>query len=315
MELNNPKEAPMEKKQSAESKNKFQVLMSGGIKKRTYSERKNSQDKPDTSVSIPRTQINNKATYLNSLLKKSFFNTINKSNEINLINRQKSSDIILEENTNSKLYYPKEVPKNFLPPYLFDTININKNKKLTRQTKNELRDILDLYDKQKNNMKKYENDLKDAKDDLKKAKEARRKIMEEVYEIKKEIELFNNNENNFNYNNAFNRSRLSVQNNNMNDLFKNLNKGQNDGVVNEENEKKKIELDNEIKEYEDKISQLKFKNKSFVEDYDMLMNDYRKNLNKNLKLKNCIYDIDNKTKEALKEKSDLKKYINKMGKV
>ena len=164
-------------------------------------------------------------------------------------------------------------------------------------------------------MKKYENDLKDAKDDLKKAKEARRKIMEEVYEIKKEIELFNNNENNFNYNNAFNRIRLSVQNNNMNDLFKNLNKGQNDGVVNEENEKKKIELDNEIKEYEDKISQLKFKNKSFVEDYDMLMNDYRKNLNKNLKLKNCIYDIDNKTKEALKEKSDLKKYINKMGKV
>jgi len=76
-----------------------------------------------------------------------------------------------------------------------------------------------------------------------------------------------------------------------------------------------MELDNEIKEYEDKISQLKFKNKSFLEDYDMLMNEYKKNLNKNLKLKNCIYEIDNKTKEAVKEKADLKKYIDKMGKI
>ena len=312
MELNNSKEIPIEKKQSSENKNKFQILMAGGVKKRTNSERKSSQDRPDISSSTSRTQINTKATYLNSLLKKSFFNTINKSNESPFFHSKKSNDILLDENSNSKLYYPKERPKNFLPPYLFDSINVNKNKKLTRQTKNELRDILDLYDKQKNNMKKYENDLKEAKDDLKKAKEARKKIMEEVYEIKKEIEKINNNENN--YNNALNRSRLSVQINNINDIFKNLNKGQNDGII-EENEKKKIELDNEIKEYEDKISQLKFKNKSFVEDYDILMNDYRKNLNKNLKLKNCIYDIDNKTKVALKEKADLKKYINKMGKV
>ena len=312
MELNNSKEIPIEKKQSSENKNKFQILMAGGVKKRTNSERKSSQDRPDISSSTSRTQINTKATYLNSLLKKSFFNTINKSNESPFFHSKKSNDILLDENSNSKLYYPKERPKNFLPPYLFDSINVNKNKKLTRQTKNELRDILDLYDKQKNNMKKYENDLKEAKDDLKKAKEARKKIMEEVYEIKKEIEKINNNENN--YNNALNRSRLSVQINNINDIFKNLNKGQNDGII-EENEKKKIELDHEIKEYEDKISQLKFKNKSFVEDYDILMNDYRKNLNKNLKLKNCIYDIDNKTKVALKEKADLKKYINKMGKV
>ena len=312
MELNYSKEIPIEKKQSSENKNKFQILMAGGVKKRTNSERKSSQDKPDIlPQSTSRSQINTKATYLNSLLKKSFFNTINKSNESPFFHSKKSNDILLDENSNSKLYYPKERPKNFLPPYLFDSINVNKNKKLTRQTKNELRDILDLYDKQKNNMKKYENDLKEAKDDLKKAKEARKIIMEEVYEIKKEIEKINNNENN--YNNALNRSRMSVQINNINDIFKNLNKGQNDGII-EENEKKKIELDNEIKEYEDKISQLKFKNKSFVEDYDMLINDYRKNLNKNLKLKNCIYDIDNKTKEALKEKADLKKYINKMGK-
>ena len=315
MELNNSKEISIEKKQSSDNKNKFQALMTGGVKKRTYSVRKGSQDKLEASSNTPRAQINTKATYLNSLLKKSFFNTINKSNESSSFTNKQSNEIILDENSNTKLYYPKERPKNFLPPYLFDSISINKNKKLTRQTKNELRDKLDLYDKQKNNLKKYENDLKEAKDDLKKAKEARKKIMEEVYEIKKEIELFNNNENNNNnYNNGLNRSRLSVQINNINDIFKNLNKWQSDGI-NEENEKKKNKLDNEIKEYEDKISQLKFKNKTFVEDYDMLMNDYKKNLNKNLKLKNCIFDIDNKTKDALREKAELKKYINKSGKI
>jgi hypothetical protein len=312
MELNNSKEIPIEKKQSSENKNKFQILMAGGVKKRTNSERKSSQDRPDISSSTSRTQINTKATYLNSLLKKSFFNTINKSNESPFFHSKKSNDILLDENSNSKLYYPKERPKNFLPPYLFDSINVNKNKKLTRQTKNELRDILDLYDKQKNNMKKYENDLNEAKEDLKKAKEARKKIMEEVYEIKKEIDNFNNNENNFN--NQLNRSRLSLQVNNINDLFKSLNQGQIPDL-NKENENKKNELEKEIKEYEEKISQLKFKNRVFMEDYDILLNDYKKNLNKNLKLNNCIIDIDKKTKEALKEKEDLKKYINKMGKI
>ena len=52
-----------------------------------------------------------------------------------------------------------------------------KIKKITRQTKNELRDVLDLYEKQKNNMKKTEKDLEEAKEDLKKAKEARKKII------------------------------------------------------------------------------------------------------------------------------------------
>ena len=179
-------------------------------------------------------------------------------------------------------------------------------------------------------MIKTEKDLEDTKEDLKKAKEARKKIMEEVYQIKKEIENINENNGNINTsinnipmsgnnnNNLLNRSRLSLQPGTANmELLKNLNlnKSQIDGFNHEDNEKKKLELDNEIKEYEDKISQLKFKNKSFVEDYDMLINDYKKNLSKNLKLKNCISDIDNKTKEALKEKADLKKYIDRMGKV
>ena len=313
MELNNSKNA-IEKKPTLDNKNKFQALLSGGAQKLvTPEKRKDSQEKSDIVPSSPKVISNKKATYLNSLLKKSFFNTINKGNENSSINIQQSYNMLGDENSNSKLYYPKKVPKNFLPPYLFDDINTNKNKKLTRQTKNELRDVLDLYDKQKSNMKKYENDLKGAKEDLKKAKEARRKIMEEVYEIKKQIEIFNNNENNMN-NNPLNRSRLSYQINNITDFFKNLNNG-NTAPNNLEYEKKKNELDNEIKEYEDKISQLKFKNKSFVEDYDMLLNDYKKNLNKNLKLKNSIYDIDNKTKEALKEKAELKKYIDKMGKI
>jgi hypothetical protein len=304
---------------SNSSKNKFHAFLSGGNKK----------EKDNTQIQ------GNKANYLNSLLKKQFFNTINKTNgdiSLNISVSNRSTGISIPEDNISapKVAYPKKKPKNFLPQYLFDNINVNKNKKITRQTKNELRDVLDLYEKQKNNMKKTENDLEDAKEDLKKAKEARKKIMEEVYQIKKEIENINENNGNINTsinnipisgnnnNNLLNRSRLSLQPGTANmDLLKNLNlnKSQMDGLNHEDNEKKKLELDNEIKEYEDKISQLKFKNKSFVEDYDMLINDYKKNLSKNLKLKNCISDIDNKTKEALKEKADLKKYIDRMGKV
>ena len=313
------KEMQSERKINTDNKNKFHARFIGGLKKNTPSEIKDSQlaqEKLENSPMSSRKSSNNKAVYLNSLLKKSFFNTINKTNEdpsisIATSSQKNNTDIIPDENTNSKLWYPKTRPQNFLPPYLFDNINVNKNKKITRQTKNELRDVLDLYEKQKNNMKKYGNDINEAQEDLKKAKDARKVIMEEVYQIKKEIENFNNNENNLN-NNPLNRSRLSVQVNGINDLFKSLNRQSGDGT--NENEKKKNELDNEIKEYEDKISQLKFKNKSFMEDYDMLMNDYKKNLNKNLKLKNCIQDTDNKIKEALKEKGDLKKYIVKTGK-
>ena len=319
MEINNSKEIPSERKINTDNKNKFHALFIGGSKKRTPSEFKDSQiaqEQLENSPMSSRKSSNNKVAYLNSLLKKSFFNTINKTDDDPSISIatsiQKNNTEMPDENTNSKLWYPKTRPQNFLPPYLFDNINANKNKKITRQTKNELRDVLDLYEKQKNNMKKYENDINKAQEDLKKAKDARKVIMEEVYQIKKEIENFNNNENNFNINNPLNRSRLSVQVNGINDLFKSLNRQPGDGL--NENEKKKNELDNEIKEYEDKISQLKFKNKSFLEDYDMLMNDYKKNLNKNLKLKNCIQDTDNKIKEALKEKGDLKKYIVKTGK-
>ena len=323
MEEKNPKEIQSERlsinDMSNSNKNKFHAFLSGGNKK----------EKDNTQVQ------GNKANYLNSLLKKQFFNTINKTNgniSLNISVSNKTTDISNPEDNISahKVAYPTKKPKNFLPQYLFDNININKNKKITRQTKNELRDVLDLYEKQKNNMKKTENDLEDAKEDLKKAKEARKKIMEEVYQIKKEIENINENNGNINTsinnipisgnnnNNLLNRSRLSLQPGTANmDLLKNLNLNQSQIVSfnHEDNEKKKLELDNQIKEYEDKISQLKFKNKSFVEDYDMLINDYKKNLSKNLKLKNCISDIDNKTKEALKEKADLKKYIDRMGKV
>ena len=319
MEEKNSKEIQSERlsindMNSNTNKNKFHAFLSGGNKK----------EKDNTTVQ------GNKANYLNSLLKKQFFNTINKTNggtSLNISVSTRATDITnLEESISApKVAYPKKKPKNFLPQYLFDNINVNKNKKITRQTKNELRDVLDLYEKQKNNMKKTENDLEEAKEDLKKAKEARKKIMEEVYQIKKEIENLNEGNGNINTsinnipnnNNMLNRSRLSLQQGNINmDLLKslNLNKSQMDNYNHEDNEKKKLELDNEIKEYEDKISQLKFKNKSFVEDYDMLINDYKKNLSKNLKLKNCISDIDNKTKEALKEKADLKKYIERMGK-
>ena len=99
--------------------------------------------------------------------------------------------------------------------------------------------------------------------------------------------------------------RLTMQTGNIKNLLKNL--GMND--VKDENERKMEELDNEIREYEDKISKLKFDNTSFMEDYDILLNDYKNNLNKNLKIKEYIANIDKRTKEALLEKENLKKYV------
>ena len=291
----------MEKKNSKEmqnenNKNKFINFLN---KKKPSSEINNSVESSDT---LPNNSTNNKlyqnnANYLNTLLKKSFFNTIN-NNSLSNTSPSKQK----KENNNS-LIYPNKVPKNFIPQYLFENINIDSNKKATRQLKNELRNVLDLHEKQKNEAKKCEDDIEKIKLDLKKAKEAKNNIMEEVFHIKKEIEQLNETESTNSLSNY--GKRFTMQTGNIKNLLKNL--GMND--QREENEKRMEELDNEIREYEDKISQLKFDNSTFTEEYDMLLNEYKNNLNKNLKIKEFIANIDKKTKEALQEKENLKKYI------
>ena len=294
MEPDNPKENQLDKKYSAEinNKNKFYNFFS---KRKISSEVKENQESPHQ----------NNANYLNTLLKKSFYDTINNNSSSNTSPSKQKKD-----NTNS-LLYPSQVPKNFMPIYLYENINLDLNKKTTRQMKNELRNVLDLYEKQKNEMTKCEKELEKTKEDLKRAKEAKNIIMEEVFQIKKEIEILKSETESTNISNKNNRSRLSMQVGNINNLFKNFD--MND--VQEETKKKIEELDNDIREYEDKISKLKFDNTSFMEDYDMLLNDYKNNLNKNLKIKEYIANINKKTKEALQEKEELKKYINKAGKV
>ena len=291
----------MEKKNSKEmqnenNKNKFINFLN---KKKPSSEINNSVESSDI---LPNNSTNNKlyqnnANYLNTLLKKSFFNTIN-NNTLSNTSPSKQK----KENNNS-LIYPNKVPKNFIPQYLFENINIDSNKKATRQLKNELRNVLDLHEKQKNEMKKCEDDIEKIKLDLKKAKEAKNNIMEEVFHIKKEIEQLNETESTNSMSNY--GKRFTMQTGNIKNLLKNL--GMND--QREENEKRMEELDNEIREYEDKISQLKFDNSTFTEDYDMLLNEYKNNLNKNLKIKEFIANIDKKTKEALQETANLKKYV------
>ena len=291
----------MEKKNSKEmqnenNKNKFINFLN---KKKPSSEINNSVESSDI---LPNNSTNNKlyqnnANYLNTLLKKSFFNTIN-NNTLSNTSPSKQK----KENNNS-LIYPNKVPKNFIPQYLFENINIDSNKKATRQLKNELRNVLDLHEKQKNEAKKCKDDIEKIKLDLKKAKEAKNNIMEEVFHIKKEIEQLNETESTNSMSNY--GKRFTMQTGNIKNLLKNL--GMND--QREENEKRMEELDNEIREYEDKISQLKFDNSTFTEDYDMLLNEYKNNLNKNLKIKEFIANIDKKTKEALQEKENLKKYV------
>jgi len=301
MEKNSSKEIQIEKKTSGEinNKNKFYNFFN---KKKISSEIRDSTDSLDLSQNSSSNKIyQNNATYLNSLLKKSFFNTIKNNSSQNLSpSKQK------KENNNS-LLYPSKVPKNFLPSYLYENINLDTNKKTTRQLRNELKNVLDLYEKQKSDMKKCENELEETKEDLKKAKEAKNRIMEEVFQIKKEIESINESDSTT-FSNKNTKSRFSVQVGNVNNLFRNL--GMVDSIK-DENEKKIEELNKEIREYEDKISTLKYKNTSFMEDYDLLLNDYKNNLNKNLKIKEYISNIEKKTKEALQEKEDLKKYIKK----
>ena len=303
---NNSKETQqIEKKQSTEMNNKNK-LYNFLNKRKISSENKDTQDQLESSTNPNNNKLyQNNANYLNTLLKKSFYDTINSNSTSNTSPSKQSKE------NNNALIYPSKVPRNFIPIYLYENINLDSNKKTTRQMKNELRNVLDLYEKQKNEMIKCEKEIEKTKEDLKRAKEAKNIIMEEVFQIKKEIENLkeNDNINISNINN--NRSRLSMQVGNINNLLKSLN--MND--IYEENRKKNEELDNEIREYEDKITKLKFDNTNFMEDYDMLMNDYKNNLNKNLKIKEYISNIDKKTKEALKEKEDLKKYINKMGKI
>ena len=295
METKNSKELQLEKKQNNSeilNKNKLYNFFN---KKKLSNEIKDNQD----------STYQNNANYLNTLLKKSFYETINNSSTTD------TSPSKQKKENNNALIYPSKVPQNFMPIYLYENINLDLNKKTTRQTKNELRNVLDLYEKQKNEMNKCEQDIEKAKEDLKRAKEAKNVMMEEVFQIKKEIEILNNETESTNISSKNNRSRLSMQVGNINNLLKNLD--MND--IHEENRKKIEELDNEIIEYEDKISKLKFDNTSFMEDYDLLMNDYKNNLGKNLKIKEYISDMDKKMKVVLKEKEELKKYINKMGKI
>ena len=297
MEKKSSKEIQNEKKQNNEvnNKNKFYNFLN---KKKSTLESKDSQDLSEQSSNSGNNKLyQNNANYLNTLLKKSFYNTIN-NNSLSSTSPSKQK----KENNNS-LLYPTNVPKNFMPLYLYENINLDMNKKTTRQLKNELRNVLDLHEKQKTEMKKYEEDIEKIKLDLKKAKEAKNNVMEEVFHLKKEIEQINETEST-NSNTNYSR-RFTLQTGNIKNLLKNI--GMND--LKEENEKKIEELDNEIREYEDKISKLKFDNACFMEDYDMLLNDYKNNLNKNLKINQFIANIDKKTKEALQEKENLKKYI------
>ena len=289
---NESKENQLEKKQSSEMNNKNKLY-------NFLNKRKISSENKDFQES---SSYQNNANYLNALLKKSFYNTINNNSNFNL------SPTNQKKENNNHLIYPSNPPKNFMPLYLYENINLDLNKKTTRQMKNELRNVLDLYEKQKNDMKKYEKEIEKTKEDLKRAKEAKNIIMEEVFQIKKEIENMNESENS---NKNINKSRMSMQIGNINNILNNLD--MND--VYEENKKKVKELDLEIREYEDKITKIKFDNANFMEDYDMLLNDYKNNLNANLKIKQYIANIDKKTKDALQEKEDLKKYKNKYGKI
>ena len=128
METNNDlKEGQLEKKQSSEMNNKNKLY-------NFLNKRKISSENKDFQES---SSYQNNANYLNALLKKSFYNTINNNSNFNL------SPSNQKKENNNHLIYPSNAPKNFMPLYLYENINLDLNKKTTRQMKNELRNVLD----------------------------------------------------------------------------------------------------------------------------------------------------------------------------
>ena len=116
-------------------------------------------------------QIQSKFNDTNKSVKYKYeINKLKKEGLLNIHNIKK----YINNKENNNLIYPKKVPKNFIPLYLFETINLDVNKNIIKQNKNELRDTLDLYNKQKNEIIKNEKEIQKTKEDIKKAKEARK---------------------------------------------------------------------------------------------------------------------------------------------
>ena len=213
----------------------------------------------------------------------------------------KAKEQINEENTDKISLYPEIKPQCFLPLYLFNNINENKEK---RKTKELTRDLLTAFESLRKKEKQLEHlrtEIKTLTKDLREVKEIKNKITNETFELenqlkKTEIENKNklsklksgNNGSNLNSSsfNAFGLMNGSFNHSGVNNPY--LNKT----TIIHQN----IDYDKEIDEYENKIAKTKVENLSLFENHDVIKNELRKNSLKNNSLRKYLMELEAKIK-------------------
>ena len=259
-----------------EASNKFQALY-GNQNKKLTTEKKDKKKSDNLSSNSSNSSSKNKNSKtiieLGRRLKNDYNNNINRK--------------IIDENSENntlKLPYPKNVPKNFPPPYVFQRLNLNKI--LTKNNQKKVRDHLDYYEQQKKLMESNGKKLEETKNELGQVKKSISEMNDEKYKIKNNIEKEKELYNGYDTKDTLNVEELAKYENRIK------------------------ELDKEIYDMEEKIAQIKFNNMKFIEEYDYNLSVYDILSKNNLNAKESIVEIDKKIKVAVQHRDELKKNYN-----
>ena len=251
------------------------------MKKRFYS--RLSQSKLNNSMNASMTLIN---PFLNTTIDDPYDATIIEEN--------------IDGNQSLKITFPEKKPKIFIPQYIFNSIDLNKQIIQYNNCLNDLNDNVEEYYKSYQELDEIEKNKETLEKELKEAKDARTKVMDVVYQLKREIEnksvLQNDNLNMTTIGNYQNSNNFNIMNNNQNTFKNNINGN---------------DLAQNIEKYEDLILKIKMENQGFLEEYDNLNDELKKNNELNKKLKNSLRTIEQNIQNALKEKNNLRNIIQK----
>ena len=251
------------------------------MKKRFYS--RLSQSKLNNSMNASMTLIN---PFLNTTIDDPYDATIIEEN--------------IDGNQSLKITFTEKKPKIFIPQYIFNSIDLNKQIIQYNNCLNDLNDNVEEYYKSYQELDEIEKNKETLEKELKEAKEARTKVMDVVYQLKREIEnksvLQNDNLNMTTIGNYQNSNNFNIMNNNQNTFKNNINGN---------------DLAQNIEKYEDLILKIKMENQGFLEEYDNLNDELKKNTELNKKLKNSLHNIEQNIQNALKEKNNLRNIIQK----
>ena len=251
------------------------------MKKRFYS--RLSQSKLNNSMNASMTLIN---PFLNTTIDDPYDATIIEEN--------------IDGNQSLKITFPEKKPKIFIPQYIFNSIDLNKQIIQYNNCLNDLNDNVEEYYKSYLELDEIEKNKETLEKELKEAKDARSKVMDDIYQLKREIEnksvLQNDNLNMTTIGNYQNSNNFNIMNNNQNTFKNNINGN---------------DLAQNIEKYEDLILKIKMENQGFLEEYDLLNDELKKNNELNKKLKNSLRTIEQNIQSALKEKNNLRNLMQK----